>query len=320
MKILTFDIGGANTKKLVYKDGGTKSSLYNFPMWKKRDKLRDFLEGLREDADTVAVTMTAELCDVFSSKDDGARFIVSACEEVFDEPLFLTINQSLVKKNDIKDYKDLAATNWLASVYLMRKRFGSGILVDIGSTTTDILPFGDGTRYLKTDFERLRAGQLLYTGYLRTPVNAVISKVPAGGHMIPIASEYFAITADVYNVLLGVNYTCETPDGKGKSRKESMARIARLLCADLDEVEDYVVDICRYVHEMQLKGIAKAIERISKGTETDNLYVAGIGRQLGIEAGEQLGLNTFNLEEKIKDAWNLPCLGLAEMVLDKEEM
>jgi probable H4MPT-linked C1 transfer pathway protein len=318
MKILAFDIGGANTKRLVYENGDTKSSLNYFPLWKRKDRLRGFLEELGEDADVVAVTMTAELCDVFSSKEDGARFIVSSCEEVFGDPFFLTLAPTLVKENDIRDYKELAAANWRASLYLMEKRFGEGVLVDVGSTTTDILPFGDGARCFKSDMERMKASQLLYTGYLRTPVNTIVSEVPLGRLMTPVASDYFAITADIHNILEGVDYTCETPDGEGKSRDASIRRMARLLCADKDEVEEYIPDICRYVHEEQVKRIAGAVERVCNKSKLSDVYAAGVGKKLAMEAGELLGRSFINLEKDIKDAWNLPCLGLAEMVIDME--
>ncbi len=316
MKILALDIGGANTKVLVYSDGRSDSSVEYFPLWKEKPRFKGFLSSLRGDEDVVTVTMTAELCDVFSSKPKGVRFITESCNEIFNDPLFLTSDGILKRLDIVMDFNSLSATNWLASLYFMQKKFEPGILVDIGSTTTDIIPFGIDKRAFKSDFERLKASQLVYTGLLRTPVNSIVSEVPVDGERVPIASEYFAITADVYNILWGVDYSGETPDGKGKTEDESMARIARLLCADTAEVKEFIPAICRYVHERQVEKIAAAIERVSEDYDMSKVYMAGIGKKLGIEAAKSLELDVVDLENEIADAWNLPCLGLLEMALD----
>jgi probable H4MPT-linked C1 transfer pathway protein len=320
MKILALDIGGANTKVLVHSTGFSDSSVNYFPFWKEKNRFKEFLSSLSVDADTFAVTITAELCDVFSSKEKGARFIAESCNEIFNNPLFLTSDGILEMLESVMDFNSLAATNWLASRYFMEKRFEPGILVDIGSTTTDLIPCGVDKRLFMSDFERLKASQLVYTGLLRTPVSSVVSEVPVDGECVPLASEYFAITADVYNILWGVDYSCETPDGKGKSRDESISRIARLLCADTVEVEAFIPEICRYVHERQVEKIVEAIERVSEDFGMSEVYIAGIGKKLGIEAAKSLELDVVDLENEIADAWNLPCLGLVEMMFDMKVM
>ena len=70
MKIVALDIGGANTKILVWEDGKSESQLEYFPFWTEKQRFKDFLSSLDLDADIVAITMTAELCDVFSSKEE----------------------------------------------------------------------------------------------------------------------------------------------------------------------------------------------------------------------------------------------------------
>ena len=318
MRILAFDIGGANTKKLVFEDGAAHSKLTYFPIWKRKNELISFLSSQREDADMTVVTMTAELSDVFTSKEEGTRFIVRSCEKAFKNPFFLTLERKLVRKDGIPNFRSLASANWQASLYLMEKRFDEGILIDVGSTTTDILPFGKDAKQGISDLERLKTFQLVYTGYLRTPVNAIVGEVPINGLMTPIASELFAITADVYNVLWGVTYTCETPDGREKTKEGSKRRLARLLCADLDEAEEHIQGICSHVHEVQVKRISEAINRVSKDAGSSEVYVAGVGKRLGLEAARELGFHTIDLEKRVKDAWNLPCLGLCEIALDME--
>lgn len=324
MRILTLDIGGANTKKLVadFYARGIKirsNEIHYFPFWEKKNELEDFLSGLKEKADHAAVTTTAELSDVFSDKREGVDFIVSICERVFISPFYLSIDKKLLKFAEIDEPLKLAAANYVASVYFLEKKFDEGILIDVGSTTTDILPFRKNeTLYGKTDLERLTKNQLIYTGILRTPVNAIVAKIPFKNRLTRISSEYFAIAADVYTILgLIENYSCDTPDGRGKGKGESMRRIARLLCADLNEVgAKEVVKICEYVYKQQVKDISKALVCISKNAKISNAYICGVGKVLAREACHKIGLDYVDLSIVTKAYDNLPCMGLAEMVKD----
>lgn len=318
MKIAAYDIGGANTKKLLLdtKSGKIKSEIAYFPLWKKKVELKSFLQGVKEKADCTAITMTAELCDCFSNKAEGVGYIASACEEVFKNPYYLSVDKKLLKFREIN--LKIAAANFAASVYFLEKKFGEGILADVGSTTADIIPFKrNKILYGRTDLERLRKNQLVYTGVLRTPISAVVSKVPFKNQLVRISSEYFAITADVYSILSMLkNYSCDTPDGGGKGRKDSMRRVARLLCADLEEVgEREVLKICKYIHKKQVELIAEALRAAAKKS-IRKAYVCGIGKDLAKEACKLAGINATDLSRITKAYDSLPCLGLAEMVKD----
>lgn len=323
MKILTFDIGGANTKKLVLEGDEIRSTIYYFPMWKRKDELPSFLQGLKEDVDAVGITMTAELSDAFNSKKEGVEYIIRCSEEVFNTPLYLSLDRRLLRYEEVKDPLDLAAANWVASLYFLERKFSEGILLDVGSTTTDILPFRRGeVLSRKTDLERLEQQQLIYTGFLRTPVNAIVDRLPYKGKLIGISSEYFAIAADVYNVLgMLEDYSCETPDGRGKSREESMWRIARILCADLEEVgKEEVVAICEYVRKRQVEEISVALEETARSSGMDKTYICGVGKDLAREASDAAGLKYTDLSKVTEAYGNLPCLGLAQMVERKGNM
>jgi hypothetical protein len=244
--------------------------------------------------------------------------IVDACENSLGSPGYLTLDGRVIGKDEIENPLELAASNWAASRYHLEKKYREGILVDVGSTTTDIIPFGPGTKPGKTDLERLRRGQLVYTGFLRTPVSAVVKKVPYRGALTRISSEYFAITADVYNIL-GVleKYSCSTPDGGGKSRRDSMRRIARHLCAALDDIDmEGIIRICDHVYQEQSMDIANALEEVVKGSGMRDAYVCGVGSALGERACEIADLKVHDLSAITPTHDNLPCLGLAELLRD----
>ncbi len=72
------DIGGANLKA---SDGGGWALWRPFPLWQRRDELPDALADLLRQsppADALAVTMTGELADCFSTKAEGVETILAA--------------------------------------------------------------------------------------------------------------------------------------------------------------------------------------------------------------------------------------------------
>src|ERR1035437_10756958 len=65
---------------------------------------------------------------------------------------------------------DIASANWFASASVVGKAIGSALFMDMGSTTTDIVPVLDGAVAGRgyTDAERLTHGELVYTGLVRS--------------------------------------------------------------------------------------------------------------------------------------------------------
>src|SRR5205085_469250 len=98
---------------------------------------------------------------------------------------------------------EVAAANWMASATLVARTVPDALFIDVGSTTTDIIPIAGGEVAAagRTDPARLRSGELVYTGCLRTPVCAIVRSVPQSGGRTRVASERFAIAADVYRWL-----------------------------------------------------------------------------------------------------------------------
>ena len=110
-------------------------------------------------------------------------------------------------------------------------------MLDVGSTTADVIPIAAGRVAAegRTDLDRLLAGELVYTGALRTNLAAIAPRVPVRGRWCPVASELFAISADAHLILGHLApevYTCPTPDGRAASVECARERVARLVCAD----------------------------------------------------------------------------------------
>jgi probable H4MPT-linked C1 transfer pathway protein len=228
------DIGGANLKAAT---ASGEALSVPFELWRHPERLAAELARIRDrwpDIADVAVTMTGELCDCFQTKRDGVRHILAAVEEAFPQRtvrVWSTGGRFLSVEEANRDHLGVAAANWhaLATIAGRESLSGFGLLVDTGSTTTDIIPIRDGIPVPGglTDPDRLRFGELVYTGFRRTPVCAVLGA--------EVAAEWFATTHDVY-VRLG--FAPEEPenrstaDGRPMTRQYAHGRLSRMLCGD----------------------------------------------------------------------------------------
>jgi len=296
--VIGIDICGANTK-VASLDRQT-AELHYLPLWKDT-RLPEVLQEIvrRLQPRKVGVVMTGELADCFSDKEQGIRFIMDAVEAVFPKALYLNNRGEFIDRNG--NIRSLFGANWMASSLVAGKEKNC-IFVDIGSSSSDLIPVKDGQPLAgKTDFQRLGRHELLYRGILRTNIVAMMNNIELGTHRYRLSSELFALTADVY-VLLGMikleDYTCETADGKGKSMADAARRLARVVCADTVELEfDEILNIARQVYEYQKHELAEAMGILSFKYGIDNIVGAGLGEFLIKDAASDAGLNCSLLSE-----------------------
>ena len=81
------------------------------------------------------------------------------------------------------DPMSVASTNFLASATLVGRQVPDALLIDMGSTTTDIIAIAGGKPAPRglTDGERLATGELVYTGLTRTDVSVVAQRATFRG-------------------------------------------------------------------------------------------------------------------------------------------
>lgn len=283
MNSLGIDIGGANLK---VSDGKENRIIY-FPMWKKASELKNKLKDLAKDfgAEKAGVVITAELADVFKSKKEGIEFISKVCKDVFKEVYFLDIEGRLT--NEIDDPLKFCASNWMASVsFLLTEGFRDFLFVDMGSTTTDLIPVKERAVAGKTDFERLKRKELVYIGVLRTPVFYILRNFESA----ELCPEFFAITADVFRITGDIteeDYNCETPDSSGKSVKDCMRRIARTVCCDLEELGEMKVKlIALKAKKAIIRKLQREIDAKLSHYGLERVLACGIGEFLIEQASE----------------------------------
>ena len=312
MSSLGIDIGGANLK--VASEGGWE--ILYFPMWREAEKLEGKLREIAQkySAKKAGAVMTAELADFFRSKSEGVEFIAKACQKAFEEVYFLDVDGNL--KPHIDNPENFAASNWVASCrYLLEEGYRNFLFIDMGSTTTDIIPVTSKINAGKTDFERLKRKELIYFGVLRTPVFYVLREFNSA----PLCPEFFAITADVF-VLTGdieeKDYSCDTPDGKGRSKEECMRRLARTVCSDLEELgEENVRKLALEAKSSMIDALSQAIKTKSEEYKLNEVFACGIGEFVIKKACEKAEIECRLISELYGDYSKLfPAYAMLKLV------
>lgn len=325
--ILALDIGGANLKA-AHSHG--RALLEPFALWKNPAGLADALRaviGRVPRPELLAVTMTGELCDCFPTKRAGVQAILDAVGAAAGSiPVRVWQTDGGLVDVDSARAAPLrtAAANWLAlAEYAGRFLDGAtGLVVDAGSTTTDIIPCYRGRPQPagRTDPERLDSGELVYTGARRTPLCALL-----GGDG---AAELFATTLDVYLILGHLPEDAadrNTADGRPATRAAAAARLARMRCADLEIwTEAEVRQLAEQLHARQLvllrRALRQVIGRLSEPPRA--LVLAGSGEFLvraAVRAEPVLdGLPLISLGEQLGPEISQAACAYALMVLAKE--
>lgn len=312
-RIVGWDIGGVNTK-VARLAGGVVLAVVNRPFEVRRDPqgLVEVIRGLArevgaEPGDVHAVTMTAELARVFVTKREGVSAVLDAVEAALpgaEVRVYGTDDRFRSPNEARREPLAVASANWMATATLVAQSHPDAVLVDMGTTTTDVIPIVGGTVVAvgRTDPDRLATEELVYTGALRTPVEAVAHNVPVRGVPTALAAEAFALTGDAYlwlGRLAPDDYTTPTPDGRPATRACAGDRLCRAACADaemLDETE--VGEIALAVFRAQTVQVMGAINRVCRGTGIRTAVVTGLGAFVAANAARAAGLHVASLSDE----------------------
>lgn len=328
MQFLGIDIGGANIK-LATHDGVVRS--LPFAMWKQHDQLAESLRLIAAeefpDVSMVGLTMTAELADCFQNKAEGVRHVVESTVAAFPgKPVrvWMTSGEFAEPEDAVELSVLVAAANWhaLASWAARATTDGPALLIDMGSTTTDLIPLLNGVPVAEgaTDLQRLMHCELLYSGAARTPVCAVARAVLVAGKTVPLAAEFFATMLDVRLILGSIpedHQNTNTADGRPATRVCALNRLAHIVCCDTVELgEEDIVHIARQLHQEQLNQLAgclrnrlQYLNRVASETAgpvsavAPVLLVSGSGREIVKEVAQTFDHTSFSSVMDLSQMW-----------------
>lgn len=296
--ILGVDIGGANLKYAT-EDGRCFDR--SFPMWTRSHELAEQLatdirrfEGVKQ----LAVTMTGELADCFPSRATGVTHIVDQVMRCVPHlalesaSFYGTDGQFHDAVSAARNWERIAASNWHALASCVGKQIArDALLIDVGSTTTDVIAIHRGkiVTTSRTDFERLGDQSLVYVGCRRTPVCALLNEFLIDGRSVAVMKEVFA-TIDDARLLLGRQAEdlddCATANNQPRSRVHAGARVARMIGRDRNQIhDDSFTEIATQISEAASLPINAAIQtwwhRLADVTDRTPMVVcSGHGQDL----------------------------------------
>lgn len=293
--VLALDVGGANIKAA---DGRGWTHAEPFAMWRESSRLGEVLGRIVDGAAParVVATMTGEIADCFSDRTEGVGFIVRAVVAAcaargLAAPGFYRVDGRIVSSAEATaDPWSVAASNWHAVARLAGSLAPGprALLVDVGSTTTDIVPLAGGRPdpLAGDDPGRMLTGELVYTGIERTPVAALVRSLPHRGARRPVASERFADSRDAWLLTGGLPEdpaSRDTADGGAFTADAARVRLARTMLLDPGDVSaTEAVEAARHVVAAQARIVTRALQRVAahRGWVPEAVVVSGHGEPL----------------------------------------
>jgi (4-(4-[2-(gamma-L-glutamylamino)ethyl]phenoxymethyl)furan-2-yl)methanamine synthase len=216
-----------------------------------------------------AATMTGEIVDLFPSREAGVLQLATRLSDALGASLRLYGGPAgwIAPHDAGVHWRDIASANWHATAQWLGSAPKTGLrpagslkgsgkeaqprlleaghrmLVDIGSTTTDLIPIADGRVAARgnTDARRLATGELLYLGVARTPVCVLGAQVSFGGETVNVMNEFFATSADIYRLTGELDPEHDqhpAADNGSKDLRATRQRLARMIGRDAADAPD----------------------------------------------------------------------------------
>jgi (4-(4-[2-(gamma-L-glutamylamino)ethyl]phenoxymethyl)furan-2-yl)methanamine synthase len=314
--VIGWDIGGVHLKAARAEDGRiVKVAQYASPLRGGTEQLRRAFVQAKADmgcfdtsgVERHVVTMTGELADTFASRQEGVECLSAlAANELGTVSIYAGPAGYVCPGNARNHVAQIASANWHACAALTARHRDNALFIDLGSTTTDIIPIVGGKLAARgyTDAERLAAGELVYTGLVRGFVMATARRAPFRGAWMPLINENFATMADVHRILGTLPTDVDlmaTADGRAKTIEASRARLARMLGVDAADADAEAWALAaRWFAEAQLRAIADAAMLVMSGspsTSAGPIVAAGIGLAVIQDIAVRLGVTCVTFDQ-----------------------
>ena len=321
--LLGWDVGGAHLKAALIGADGELARIEQIvsPLWMGLNHLHSACQELLDRLPRVrfrhVVTMTGEMADFFPDRATGVAQIIAFLEALLvtqrRESLLLYAGASgLLEPEAACRLPDaVASANWMATAQACALPCPDALLVDIGSTTTDLIGLQGGrvAALGSSDASRLDHGELAYLGIVRTPLLALADRAPVLGSWRPTIREYYATTSDVFRVLGELDESVDlqaTADNGPKSFEGSARRLLRQIGEDLSpRTQGVAVDLARWYRERFLQEIVIALhQRLSRADLTPGAPViaAGIGASYLAEIARRIDRKVLAIEDLLAPA------------------
>ncbi|HUL63430.1 MAG TPA: hydantoinase/oxoprolinase family protein [Burkholderiaceae bacterium] len=311
-----WDVGGAHLKAALVERGKVVDAMQvPCTLWQGIEALDSALASMHArwpDLRTArhAVTMTGEMVDLFPDRGAGVAALVEHLGEALGPAVqFFAGSEWLDCARAKHAWQRVASVNWLATAQCLARRVDDALLIDIGSTTTDVIPIRDGRVVARgrTDAARLETSELVYQGVVRTPLCALAQRVRFRGAACNVMNEWFATSADVYRLTGELDARFDQHDAadhRGKDRPATCARLARMIGRDAREAREAEwVELARTFRDAQARLITEGAQEVlaASGLSIDApVIAAGCGDFLVREIARRLDRTCGDIDQLLE--------------------
>ncbi len=292
--LIGWDIGGAHVKACLLEGGKVRDvAQWAAPLWQGLAHLDAAIASAacrwsEFGSAGHALTMTAEMIDLFPDREAGVLGLSAHLAKRLGPELrfFAGSAEWPTVETSAAHWRGIASANWLATAHLVAAGLPTALLIDIGSTTTDLIPIANSrpSPLGHSDADRLASGELVYLGVVRTPLCALTRRIAFAGREFNVMNEFFATTADVFRLSAELDPVCDqhpAADGGDKSAAASCRRLARMIGMDARDAEfDEWIGFAAGWRQVMIDEIASHLDRVVEAAAlpaTPPLVAAGCG-------------------------------------------
>ena len=286
--LLGWDIGGANIKVCVFNSDKKIIQMHkkNLNIWNDFSDINFFFNtvlNLYKDYDIKSfITITAESCDNFKDRNEGIISILSECDKNIVGKKYYYTNKNIYVdyKEAVNDTSKLFSTNWILTSNFLNASNKIDLIIDVGSTTTDIIFKNINIDNNINDYKRLTNKTLLYAGVIRTPLPMLTDEVLYRSNYTSLVREVFATTGDIFNVLGDINFIDHNYVGSDNLQftlENSLIRLSRVIGLDYDQSDKKnIIEIAYNIKKLFMKKIINNVNYIFDN-KIEGLVISSIG-------------------------------------------
>jgi probable H4MPT-linked C1 transfer pathway protein len=312
MQILGLDIGANNIKAVQFFGESPDKMEVNQIQLRRHsiDSINEDLQYINEYldiSDEVYVYVVNSVTMYGHTNQEGLATLNNVLVRNYDvERLYHVTGDGqfiLANHEENESIYNFIGTNFYSSAYLASKFVDKGVLIDTGTSSTDIIAFENEQLLVKawkrSDYNRLSTGELSFTGSLHTMLEFLIHEIPFRGNMTSICTG-LVNTGHVY-ALLGF-ITPQLMEDEFKTDWEfehAKERIGRLVGSDYELLgEEELDNFLKYIYKAHVNRISDLVKKVLADYNCEGRTIVGLG----------LG-STFLTNEVAKEV-NLPYIQL----------
>jgi uncharacterized hydantoinase/oxoprolinase family protein len=296
--IIGFDIGGSNIKFAVITPCGEKyvarGGIVNAPFMSMELEhiVNQFLSGVQDDISHIGVITSYPVS--CGDQREGMEKIVNLFQKVMPEKpvFFIDFESRMWPLQEVisADPARFAMSNFFGSAYLGSKIRSNTVVMDTGSTSTDILLIRDNCPVAigqdTNSIGRQLTGEMTWTGVLFTPVSSLTEYVPLRGRLVK-GNPRGGTANDVYNIIYyeKMRDLLGTYEIKQKEKDRYALNLASLFLCDLKNIgPDEIENAARYVSVKHVEVVAGFLLQVlsyhKMHVKDTDFVLMGIGKDI----------------------------------------